>query len=48
MSEYAKSRERLKIEEDNVGMIDEVYKYFKENKIKIIKINHCFAESGST
>ena len=48
MSQYQKSRAKALSDHSNVGMIEDVYNYFQTNKIKVIKINHCFSDSGST
>ena len=48
MSQYQKSRAKALSDHSNVGMIEDVYNYFQINKIKVIKINHCFSDSGST
>ena len=33
---------------DDIDQIDQVEKYFTENKVKIVKMNHCFNDQGFT
>ena len=39
---------RKKIEDMKINAISEIYKYFLENKVKIIKMNHCLNDSSFT
>ena len=46
--EYLRNCRKMEEERARVGQIAEVESYFRDNKIKILKLNHCFKEDGFT
>lgn len=45
---YLENVKSMEKELQNVGQIDDIYDYFINNKVKIVKMNHCLTDSGFT
>lgn len=48
MDQYINNLKRMKQEDMKINAINDIYNYFINNKIKVVKMNHCLNDASFT
>lgn len=48
LDQYINNLKRMKQEDMKINAINDIYNYFINNKIKVVKMNHCLNDASFT